>query len=217
MILVTGFGPYKEDYNASGALVQSLADDLPDELVCLKQDLAFELIVCDDSCRETEHQTLERQLEQLLEHYRPRLCLFTGQAPSYNKVMIEKIATNCFMREVIDPERPAAYLSNLPGIEDLAAVLEAQAIPCGNSFYAGQHLCNHILFSSQYFAEYHNHRHQSGFIHIPVLPQQVITRYPDAPCLPLDMTRKALSLIISHVSGARQRSTPAQPVTGSGG
>ena len=159
MILVTGFAPYKEDLNASGVLVQSLKDDLPQELVPLKQKLAFEVITCDDTSRETEHLTLEQQLSEMLERYRPSLCIHTGQAPPYNKITVEKIATNSFMREVIDPARPAAYWSNLPGSDDFKQILETRNIPCQYSFYGGQHLCNHILYSSLYFADNNSYAH----------------------------------------------------------
>ena len=199
MILITGFGPYREELNASGALVKSLKEDLPEALAHLKEQLAFEVITCDDTSRETEHQSLEAQLESLLKQYEPELCIHTGQAPSYNKIVVEKIATNSFMREIIDPDRPVGYWSNLPGTEELRAALEAQHIPAGDSFYAGQHLCNHLLYSSLYLAEKNALAHKSGFIHIPVLPEQVTKQHRDAPCMPLDMSRNSLSIIIDHV------------------
>jgi len=202
MILITGFGPYREELNASGALVNSLKDELPESLVHLNEQLAFEVITCDDTSRETEHQSLEAQLGALLKQYKPELCIHTGQAPPYNKIVVEKIATNSFMREIIDPERPVGYWSNLPGTEGLQMALEARHIPAGYSFYAGQHLCNHILYSSLYLAEKNALGHKSGFIHIPVLPEQVTKKHRDAPCMPVNMTRNALSIIINHVVAA---------------
>ena len=88
MILVTGFGPYQESNNASGILVRSLENELTKELVPLQDALAFEVITCDDTSIETEHQTLEAQLVELLERYEPNLCVHTGQAPPYNKITI---------------------------------------------------------------------------------------------------------------------------------
>ena len=204
MILITGFGPYREDMNASGELVNSLKNDLPDALDPLQDLLAFEVIACDDASRETEHQSLETQLAALLKRYAPALCIHTGQAPPYNKIIVENIATNSFMREVIDPGRPVAYWSNLPGTEGLQAALEAHNIPAGDSFCAGQHLCNHILYSSRYFAEKNALPHKSGFIHLPLLPEQAIRQHRDAPYMPLDMSRKALSIIINHVVAAQR-------------
>ena len=199
MILVTGFGPYHEDSNASGELVRSLREVLPEDLAHLRHDLVFEIISCDVTSRETESQSLEEILEELLRRYEPELCLYTGQAPGYNKVTIERMAANTFMRDIIDPERPVAFWSNLPGTDELPGVLEAQGIPAADSFYAGQHLCNHILYSSLYFAEKKGLKHQSGFIHIPVLPDQVVSLHRNSASMPLDITRKALSLVINHV------------------
>ena len=173
MILVTGFGPYQEETNASGVLVNSLKGDLPNELLALENDLAFEVISCDDTSRETEHQSLESQLRDLLKQYEPELCIYTGQAPPYNKITIEKIATNSFMREIIDPERPVAYWSDLPGTESLRDAIQNHAIPAGYSFYGGQHLCNHILFSSLYFAEKETLPHTHIYIYI----QSIILLY----------------------------------------
>lgn len=66
MMLVTGFGHYQEDINASGTLVSSLRNELPDALSDLEDQLAFELVVCDDTSRETEHASLENRLLELL-------------------------------------------------------------------------------------------------------------------------------------------------------
>jgi pyroglutamyl-peptidase len=201
MILVTGFG-YQESMNASGILVKSLMDVLPEVLMPFRGALAFEVITCDETSRETEHQTLESQLSILLKRYKPDLCIHTGQAPPYNKITIEKIATNSFRREIIDPKRPVAYRSNLPGTDELSSVLEQEGIPACYSFNCGQHTCNHILFSSLYFSELDGGSHKAGFIHIPVLPEQVMKEWRDSPYMPLEMSRNALSLIIGHVAKA---------------
>ena len=198
-ILVTGFGPYHEPTNASGELVRSLRSDLPPELVYLASRLAFKVIHCDQSSRQSEYESLETELQGLLERYTPVLCIHTGQAPPNNRITVEKIATNSFMRETIDPERPVAYWSNLPGTDGLKSVLEDRGIPAAYSFYAGQHLCNHILYSSRYFAETRALPHRSGFIHIPILPEQVTGQHHKSPFMALQMTRRALSLVVSHV------------------
>jgi len=216
MILVTGFGPYQESTNASGVLVQSLRSELTKALLPYREELAFEVITCDDTSRESEHLTLESQLSELLMRYRPGLCIHTGQAPPYNKITIEKIATNSFMREVIDPKKPVAYWSNLPGTEGLKPVLEDQGIPACYSFYCGQHLCNHILYSSLHFSEQNGHSHKSGFIHIPLLPEQVTKEHRDSPYMPLEMSRKALSLIIEHVAKVYGHNTSPNLTRGAG-
>ena len=202
MILVTGFAPYREAVNASGALVSSMRDELPGDLRDLTHALAFEVIACDDTSRESEHRSLEDRLRKLLDDYRPALCLFTGQAPAYNKVTFEKVAINTFMREIIDPARPVGYWADLPGLDRLPQVLESQGIPAAVSFYGGQHLCNHILYSSLHFAAEQGLPHRSGFMHIPVLPEQICRDHPDAPGMALEMTRRALSIVIGTLHEA---------------
>lgn len=207
MILVTGFGPYQESMNASGELVESLKRNLPESLIGLRDRLAFEVVTCDCTSRETEHRSLEARLGELLGRYRPSLCIHTGQAPPYNKVTIEKIAINTFMTEIIDPNRPAAYWSTLPGADELKDLLENENIPAGYSFYCGQHLCNHILYSSLHFAETSGGSHRAGFIHVPLLPEQVTGNRREAPYMPLELSRKALALIINRAAcGVRQHS-----------
>jgi pyroglutamyl-peptidase len=129
----------------------------------------------------------------------PELCIYIGQAPCYNKVTIEKMTANTFMRQVIDPNRPVAYWSILLGTDGLQAVLEEQGIAAADSFYAGQYLCNHAQYSGLYLAEKHGLAHRSGFIHIPLLPEQVVSQHRDSAAMSLDMIRKALTLVINHV------------------
>jgi pyroglutamyl-peptidase len=196
VILVTGFAPYREAINASGALIASMRDDPPDYPGRLRHALAFEVIACDDTSCETEHRTLEDRLLRLLADCRPAFCLFTGQAPARNKVTFEKVAINTFMGERIDPARPVGYWADLPGLDRLPQALEAQDIPAALSFHGGQHLCNHILYSSLHFAADRGLPHRSGFMHIPVLPEQICRDHPDAPGMALEMTRRALSIVI---------------------
>lgn len=54
MILVTGFG-YQQSTNASGILVKSLRDELPEALMPLRDMLAFEVITCDETSRDLKN------------------------------------------------------------------------------------------------------------------------------------------------------------------
>ena len=200
MILATGFAPYREEYNASQELIASYMEDLPDELCDLKSDLALEVIECDDTSRESEHQSLEARLSELLSTHRPTSCVFVGQAPPYNKTVIERLGTNTFMDQIIDPDRATGYWSNVPGLDTMLKELETNRIPAAYSFNAGQHLCNHVLFSSLHFESQGIGSHKSVFIHIPVLPVQLVAQYPHSPSMSLQDSRSALSVILNHVA-----------------
>ncbi len=94
---------------------------------------------------------------------------------------------------------PVGYWSTIPGLESMKTSLEKQGIPAAFSFYAGEHLCNHILYSSLQIAAKGNASHKSGFIHIPVLPEQVIQQHPASACLPLAESRRAPGIVVNHV------------------
>lgn len=120
------------------------------------------------------------------------------------------------MREFIDPSRPVDYWSDLPGTDSLKDILEKENIPAEYSFYGGQHLCNHILYSSLYFSDKYCLPHKSGFIHIPLLPEQATKKHRASPFMPLAMSRRALSLAINYVVVADARDKTVRTATESG-
>lgn len=199
MILVTGFLPYRDEQNASGELITSLKKDTPEELAEIRDDIVFKRIEIKKNSRANELINLTNQLSGLLEKYKPTICIFTGQAPSSNNITIEKVGLNSFMEEVINPDSPVAYWSNLPGTEKIKESLNNHNIPAAYSYYAGQSLCNLILYSCLHHCEIKGLDIKAGFIHLPLLPEQLVNKYEDYPCMTLDMTRKALSIIINQV------------------
>lgn len=199
-ILITGFGPYREPQNASGALIESMLKALPDSLAPLSEQLVFKIIHCDTSSRANEHEDLECQLRELLERHRPTICIHTGQSPAVSRITLERIGRNWFLQEPIDPQRPASYIADLPNMVQLGELLERQGIPVGYSNECGEHACNHILFSSRHFASQLGYRHAAGFVHIPLLPGQVTKAGANPPRMPLAVTRTALELIVRHVA-----------------
>ena len=69
MILVTGFEPYKEEFNASAELVNSLKLNPATELHGIESEIAYEVIGVDTESRQSEHESLESQLQTLLNKY----------------------------------------------------------------------------------------------------------------------------------------------------
>ena len=67
-----------------------------------------------------------------------------------------------------------------------------------------------------YFAEKNNLPHKSGFIHVPLLPEQVAKQYRASPYMPIEMSRKALSLVIGHVEEIHRQNKAFRPAVESG-
>lgn len=201
-ILVTGFDRGCEDVNASQVLVSSLQDDLPPELTPWRSQLHFAILPL--SSRD-----IGDALAVELEAYRPHYCVFTGQARGRNRVELERLATNLLdfesadtmglqpRGERIEPSGPAACWSTLPHQERMVEVLNARGIPAVRSNYAGNHLCNQLLYLALRRKQQHDSSPDCGFVHIPPLPQQIRKQWPESPFMPLEMTRVALTEILS--------------------
>lgn len=135
----------------------------------------------------------------------PTHLLLLGQAPGRNRITLERLATN--LRDFSTPDRqgnlscnlpvvkggPAYLHSNWSGQDRLVAALNTAGIPAAISNDAGSHLCNQLLYLALHTAAKRDQAYVTAFVHVPVLPQQVIddepmtVRHPNCPYLPLPM------------------------------
>ena len=200
-LLVTGF-PKFDAYaeNATEALIESMRAGAPDALCELRDRLIFEIVHFDNDDAETQQQTMLESFHRLIEAHRPDACLFCGQAASRPWITLEAIAVNVFKGKVIDPDGPAAYWATIPEQESLAAAMREAGIPAKLSFHAGTHLCNHILYTALRRADASGVATPCGFLHLPMTNTQVISAEEDRPFIPLEVTRKALSMSIRHIA-----------------
>lgn len=203
-ILVTGFEPTDKGLNASELLIESLRADPPAGLSAVADRLHYEVI-------STDSHALERELTGAIERHRPRLCVLTGQARGRNKVNLERIATNLLDFRVPDgagnlikgrrivEDGPTAYWSTLP-VERIAETLLEAGIPAVASNHAGNFLCNQILYHALHYAARQDPSMLAGFVHIPPLPEQTRSQWPESPFMPLEMTRRAMEITLLTLS-----------------
>jgi pyroglutamyl-peptidase len=123
-----------------------------------------------------------RQLESLVETLRPDHVFALGQAEGRSEITVERIAIN--VRDARIPDNrgyqptdepviagaPLAYLTGLP-YRRLVRGLRDRGHPVAISNTAGTFVCNEVFFALQHLAESLNF--SGGFIHLPVLPEQV--------------------------------------------
>ncbi|WP_394848076.1 hypothetical protein LZC95_11500 [Pendulispora brunnea] len=201
-ILLTGFESNDGGWNASERLVHSLCTEPPREIPWFAESVRCEIMPGDTHA-------LEAALREALVRHRPRCCLFLGQAPGRNRVALERIATN--WREFRTPDRagnkpggepivadgPAARTSTLPDLPGLISALQGEGIPAAISHHAGTHLCNQLLYLGLHVAASCEPVPVVGFVHIPILPEQVIHGHPDSPCFSMDMLRRAIRTVLT--------------------
>ncbi|MGI8501805.1 MAG: hypothetical protein ACR2LR_11775 [Hassallia sp.] len=202
-VLLTGFEPNDDGLNASELIVTSLQNNPPQELSNYMNCIDFKIMPANTNI-------LGQVVEQTLKAYSPDICILIGQARGYNKITFERMAKNLRHFVTLDkagnapkgekvvPDGPVAYWSSLPQQESLVSLLETNNIPARISNDCGTHLCNQIFYHVLHWREIHKCNIKVGFVHIPVLPEQVIKFWSESPFMPMDMTRKALLLIISR-------------------
>jgi pyroglutamyl-peptidase len=149
-------------------------------------------------------------LDEALARTRPVLAVALGLAAGREGLSIERVAINVDdaripdnagaqpVDEPIAPGGPAAWFSTLP-IKAMAAELSAAGVPASVSQTAGTFVCNHVFYGLQQRLAGTGVR--SGFIHVPLLPEQA-ARYPGKPVLALEDqvrgVRLALQVALTH-------------------
>lgn len=203
-ILFTGFRSRESTTNASDILVSSFINELPVSLKPFSKNLEFKII------SDNTH-IVKEELEETIIKIKPSYCLFIGQAPGYNRITLETIATNYrFIAppaiigeppqgEPIEETGEAAFNATLPNMQQIVQNIKDEGIPASISHNCGNSLCNQILYHGLHYANKHKPNIKCGFIHIPALTEQVLNQWPQHPFMPIDMTRKAIEIIASSV------------------
>ncbi len=229
IVLVTGFEANDpRSSNASAVLVEALKAGLPElHQATGGAEVRTKLMPGNTTALAT---SLDAAIS---EQPRPTHLLLLGQAPGRNRVTLERLATN--LRDFVTPDRhgnlprgvpimegaPAAFRSTWPDQERLVARLNTVGIPAAISNDAGNHLCNQLLYLALHAAAGRGHACAVTFMHVPVLPQQIIaeepavTRHPNCPHMTLPMQVEAVAILLratfSPVYADLEPNPPAEP------
>lgn len=202
-VLITGFEPNDDGLNASELLVKSLRDRPPSKISQYIDCIDFKIMPGNTN-------TLGEIVDETLRTTLPDICIGIGQARGYNKITLERMAKNLRYFVTLDragnapkgtliiKDAPVAYWNSLPNQENLVSLLENHNIPAKISNDCGTHLCNQVFYHFLDWKAINNSQMKVGFVHIPVLPEQVIKYWQEAPFMSMDMLREALSLIIAN-------------------
>jgi pyroglutamyl-peptidase len=125
---------------------------------------------------------------------RPALVLALGQSAGARVVRLEDRAVNFDdfpipdnagnqpKKQHIIPGAPAAYRTTAR-LDRLFAALGESGIACEHSLHAGSYVCNHLYYGLLHRADTSALRHQTLFVHLPLLPVQVPAgqKWPSQP------------------------------------
>lgn len=154
---------------------------------------------------------------------RPALVLATGQSSSASVLKVEEQAVNLDdfpmpdnsgvtrTKQPIVPSGPTVYRATLPAAR-LVRHLRGLDLPAEVSGSAGSYVCNHLFYGLLHHAAVAGLAQQTGFVHLPLLPEQVDPKRPQ-PSWPLDRVAAGVRTTITACLGGPCRS-PLSPFAG---
>ena len=161
------------------------------------------------------HQSIQVVCEAMRQN-QPDFVLMLGQAGGRSGLTIERIAINIDdadlpdnagaqpVDQVIEPLGPAAWFVTLP-IKKMAEAIRDAGLPAHISNSAGTFVCNHLLYGALHCIAQNSLPIRAGFIHLPYLPQQAVSRKPPTPGMELGDQVLGLEAALKVLAGLPQR------------
>lgn len=196
-ILVTGFDPFGDDIiNPAIEAVKRLPDTIDGvKIVKLEIPTVF------NKSAEVVREAIEKE--------QPNYVLNIGQAGGRYEMTPERVAINLDDARIpdndgqqpvdvqIQEDGAPAYFSQLP-VKAMVDYMKEENIPASVSNTAGTFVCNHIMYQTIYLTMTEYPEVKAGFMHIPFLPEQVVTR-PNTPSMALDDIVKGITASLKAI------------------
>lgn len=148
-------------------------------------------------------------IEGHIERHKPAAVVSTGQGGA-GGLSVERVAINvasarmpynCGYKPLDEPfnsDGPVAYWTKLPFREVLEALKEA-GVPSRLSYSAGTFGCNQLFYHLMDYLAREIVDVPAGFIHVPMLPEQVLEKR-NAASMSLDLIARGLEVIVESIS-----------------
>lgn len=197
-VLLTGFEPFAgATLNPSEQIVKALVG---------KSFANFKLHTAVLPVVFTESSELLRHLMKL---HKPDVVICLGQAEGRSEISFERVAINLDDARLADnsgrvisdkpivDSGPAAHFTTLP-VKAMVAAVRAEGIAAGLSTTAGTFVCNHVFYAMQH--ELAQTSVASGFIHVPLMPEQA-SEFEGLATMPLDRQVRAIEIAVEVAAG----------------
>ena len=145
-----------------------------------------------------------------MEKERPDAVLCLGQAGGRAGLTPERVAINLDDASIPDnagnrpvdqpifPDGPAAYFSTLP-VKAMVSAIRQAGVPASVSNSAGAYVCNHLMYGVLYHIARSFPAMRGGFMHVPYLHEQVLTR-PGTPSLSREDMVKGIEAALKAIA-----------------
>lgn len=195
-LLITAFEPFGgEQINPSLEAVRQIEKERISNIAVLTAELPVD-----------RYRAVDTALDVLMVN-RPDIVIMLGEAGGRYKINPERVAINVDdfripdnvgnqpTDEPIIEGGPAAYFSTLP-IRAIAERINKANIPAAISNTAGAYLCNRLFYSVMHAIKVNGLDARAGFIHLPYLHDQALSKYWDFPSMSKETIVEAVRLAI---------------------
>ena len=200
-ILLTGFNRFRElEVNPSEIVIQNIAAAIASPNL---SEIKAEVL-------RTEFAAAGQRIQTLIHEYQPQVVIGLGVATGTDAIRLERVALNLNDTGVPDnagvaisgqrivPDGPTAYWSTLP-LEPMRDALQACGIPVKISNHAGTYVCNHLFYLARHQLEQLGSNAKCGFIHIPLITEQLQASTSHLPSLPLATVLEAIACCLEVI------------------
>lgn len=196
-ILITGFDPFGgEPVNPALEAVKLMKDEIAGaKIIKLEIPTVFRKSV--------------EKIHEMMKAEQPDVVLSIGQAGGRFGVTPERVAINVDDARIKDNEgnQPvdtpiftdgeAAYFSNLP-VKAMVEAIKNKGLPSTLSNSAGTFVCNHVMYGVLYYIHKGFPNVRGGFIHVPFITDQVVTK-PNVASMALADITEALEAAVEAI------------------
>ena len=196
-ILITGFDPFGgEPVNPALEAVKLMKDEIAGaKIIKLEIPTVFRKSV--------------EKIYEMMKAEQPDVVLSIGQAGGRFGVTPERVAINVDDARIKDNEgnQPvdtpiftdgeAAYFSNLP-VKAMVEAIKNKGLPSTLSNSAGTFVCNHVMYGVLYYIHKEFPNVRGGFIHVPFITDQVVTK-PNVASMALADITEALESAVEAI------------------
>jgi pyroglutamyl-peptidase len=200
-ILVTAFEPYDQwsENSSWEALAEMLKEHgLPEGVTTRRYPVDLEKL------KERLFKDLESGFDAVLH---------LGQSPGASAIHLETIAVNIAgvtynggkLWGPLDEDGPTAYQTQMP-LDLFREELLNERIPASITYHAGTYLCNAVFYLTQHWNASRRKHCQVGFVHFPLMTEQVVEYRREMPSLTKSELAKAIHIMLNALRS--QTATP---------
>lgn len=200
-ILLTGFERFGNlEFNPSEVIVKELSQHG-------KFSYSFEMIV---EILPVNFTVAGDRIQDLIHKLRPQVVVCLGVSPGIASISLERLTLNLNDDTVKDnaskikstnpiiAEGPFGYWSTLP-IDRMYKALKSQNIPVSISYDSGTYVCNHVFYLARHKIDLVGGTTKCGFIHVPLMSEQLIASTSHIDSLPLKVMVNAIENCIEII------------------